>query len=72
MFIGCLHQQNEILVNEIQNISQKVINREVLIRFGDRQHFPIYLGNTHNYQACESNYFIVARAIGIHKALFII
>ena len=35
--------------------------RVILIRFA---------GNLHVYQAPESSYFIAARAIGVHEALF--
>ena len=61
VLIECFHLQKEILLNRVQNMSQKIINQVVLIRF---------VGNTHVYQAPKSSCFIAAPAIGAHKALF--
>ena len=41
-------------------MSQKLINRVVLVRF---------VGNPHVYQAPKSSCFIAARAIGAHRTL---
>ena len=65
-----LHLQSETIANEVQDMSQKVINWWVLIRFRGRGYFPKYVGNPHIYQAPKSNCFIAARAIGAHEALF--
>ena len=62
--------QNETIVNEVQDMSQKVTNREVLIRFRGLKYFSKYAENPHIYQAPECNCFIAARAIGTLEALF--
>ena len=61
VLIECFHLENETLVNGVQNMSQNVINRWVLIRFA---------GNPHVYQAPARNCFIAARAIWAHEVLF--
>ena len=61
VFIECFHLQNETLVNGVQDMREKIINREILIWFVD---------NPHVYQAPERSCFIAARATGAHEALF--
>ena len=63
VLIECFHLQNETLVSGVQDMSQKMINRESykVCRF---------VGNSHVYQAPKSNCFIAVRAIVAHKALF--
>ena len=61
VLIECCHFQNETLVNGIQDMDQKILNRAVLIRF---------VGNPYVYLAPESNCFIAAVAIGVYEALF--
>ena len=39
VLIGCFHLQKEALVNRVQDMSQKVLNLGVSIRFGG-QEFP--------------------------------
>ena len=48
-------------MNGVQDMSQKIIIREVLIRFA---------GKPRVYHAPESNFFIAARAIGANELLF--
>ena len=48
-------------MNGAQDMSQKIIIREVLIRFA---------GKPHVYHAPESSFFIAARAIGANELLF--
>ena len=62
VLIECFHLQNETCVNGVQDMSQIIINRGVLIKF---------VGNPRVYQAPKSSCFIAARAIGAHEALFI-
>ena len=54
MLIGYLHLQNETLVNRVQDMSHKVIKREVLTRLGALEYFSKYVDNLHIYQARES------------------
>ena len=61
VIIECFNFQNETLVNGVQDMSQKIINREILITF---------FGNPHIYEAPESSRIIAAHAIGVHEALF--
>ena len=61
VLIECFDMQNESLVNRVQDMTQRIINRGVLIRF---------LGNSHIYQTPETNCFIAARATGAHEVLF--
>ena len=63
VLIECFHLQNETLLSGVQNMSQKIIKQGGHIRF---------VGNSHIYQASKSNCFIAARAIGAHKALFLV
>ena len=67
LLIGCFHKKNETLVNRVQDMSRKVITSGVLIRFGNREYSPKYVGNSHIYQPPESNCFIADRAIGQTK-----
>ena len=53
--------QNETLVNGLQDMSQKLINQVILIRF---------VGNPNVYQAPKGSCFIAACAIGEHEKLF--
>ena len=48
-------------MNWVQDMSQKLINQWVLIRFE---------GNPHVYQAPENGCFTAARAIRVQEALF--
>ena len=63
VLIECFHLRNETLVNGVQDMSQKIINRE-------SYKVCSFLGNSHVYQAPKSNCFIAARATVAHKALF--
>ena len=56
VLIGCFHLQMEILVNGIQDMSQKVINWRVLIRFRGLECFSKYVNMPHICQASASNY----------------
>ena len=58
MLIECFNLQKETLLNEAQDMSQKKINRGVLIRF---------IGNPYVHQTPENNFFIAAGAIGANK-----
>ena len=59
--IESFHLQNEATASGVQDMTQKIINRAVLIRV---------VGNHHVYQAPKSSCFIATRAIGAHGALF--
>ena len=61
VLIVCFHLQNETLVNGVQDMRQKIINRGVLISF---------VGNRSVLQGPESTCFIVAPALGAHEAMF--
>ena len=50
MLIECIHLQKETLLNEAQDMSQKKINRGVLIRF---------IGNPYVHQTPENNCFML-------------
>ena len=63
VLIECFHLEKETLVNGVQDMSQKIINWGVLIRF---------VGNPHVYQTPKSNYFIATPAIGALETLFIV
>lgn len=70
MLIECFHLQNDTLVNGVQDMRQKVINRIVLIKFWSLDYFSKYADNPHIYQALESTCFITARASEAFEALF--
>ena len=59
VLIRCFHLQNETLVNGVQDMRQKVINREILIRFRGLEYFSKYAENPHIYQAPECNLLLL-------------